>query len=280
MSTAVGFRTLRAEDYARAVEKLGADIAVGLGDIPFGRALGSKRVEKATDRTIEWMKGHVAVRRNGGEGRGGGKLFAPLLPLACASQQFYVECLTQELGSDVDGLAVYDVATLKDLPTSLHHLPRLGLTEPGTPHEVLRHITLGIDLLTLPFITQATDAGIALDFHFSAPSLSPDATNNNTPLPLGIDMWLPTHAADLSPLSIGCECYTCTHHHRAYIQHLLAAKEMLGWVLLQLHNHHIIDLFFAAVRRSIAKGVFERDVEGFARAYEGRLPEGTGLGPR
>ena len=90
VSTAVGFRTLGAEDYAEASEQLKPDIVVGLGDVPYGRALGSKRIEKATDRMIEWLQNHVALRKEQEERRG--RLFVPLLPVSCANQQFYVDC--------------------------------------------------------------------------------------------------------------------------------------------------------------------------------------------
>ena len=111
------------------------------------------------------------------------------------------------------------------------HLPRLGFTVPAGPHEVLQHIRLGIDILVVPFVGAATDAGIALDFAFTTPSKS--ALIGLPQLPLGVDMWSALHATDLSPLARGCQCYACTNHHRAYVQHLLMAKEMLGWVLLR-----------------------------------------------
>lgn len=277
MCTAVGFRTLRAEDYAEAVEELKADIVIGLGDIPYGRALGSKRIEKATDRSIQWITDHVNMRKEAPAGTAQAKLFAPLLPVSCANQHFYLDCLAQEVANDVSGLAVYDLISLEDMPEALSHLPRLGFTTPKTPHEVVQHITLGIDIITIPFISAATDAGIALDFSFPAP---PSSVSNHTAVPLGLDMWFSTHAVDLSPLTEGCKCYACIKHHRAYVQHLLVAKEMLGWVLLQIHNHHIIDLFFQGIRQSIADGSFEQDVKHFERVYEDQLPEGTGQGPR
>jgi queuine tRNA-ribosyltransferase subunit QTRTD1 len=132
-----------------------------------------------------------------------------------------------------------------------------------------------MDLFTIPFISSATDAGIALTFHFPAPLFS-----TQTPLPLGIDTWSPTLSTSLSPLSPFCTCYTCKTHHLAFIQHLLSAKEMLGWVLLQIHNHHIISQFFTAIRISIADGRFEEECKTFARMWESELPEKTGQGPR
>lgn len=280
VSTAVGFKTLEADDYAESVERLGADVVIALADVPYGRALGSKRVEKATDRSIEWLQSHVALRKDKAERAGfagQGKLFAALLPISCANQQFYVESLSDsDVRDELAGLAVHSLETLEDLPAELVHLPRIGFTEPSTPHEILRHVAAGLDVLTAPFVHTATDNGIALDFAFPAPSSPP----HSSPQLLGIDMWSPTHATDLSPLRPGCECYACINHHRAYVQHLLSAKEMLAWVLLQLHNHHILSLFFAGIRRSLAEGTLEDNVKGFAERYEPVLPEKTGQGPR
>ncbi|KAK5137704.1 hypothetical protein LTR08_007275 [Meristemomyces frigidus] len=280
VSTVVGFKSLPADDYANAVEKLQADVVIGIGDIPYGRALGHKRIEKATDRNIKWMQSHVALREGSSDSIKQARLFAPLLPVSCANQQFYVDSLVQDLAGDISGLAIYDLSSLMDLPETLRHLPRLGFTTPSTPQDILRHISLGIDVLTIPFVSTATDAGIALDFNFSALQQASAELELNAPIPLGIDMWQSTHAADLSPLVESCECYTCTNHHRAYVQHLLVAKELLGWVLLQIHNHHTIELLFTSIRRSLAVGTFTQDVERFGRVYESHLPEKSGQGPR
>lgn len=278
--TAVGFRQLKAEDYAEAAENLQADIVIGLGDIPYGRALGAKRVEKATDRNIEWLRDHIQLRNESERKDTLAKLFAPLLPVSCANQQYYIDSLIGDCSNYVSGLAIYTLDCLEDFPKALEDLPRLAFTEPSTPHQILREIALGIDIHTVPFITAATDAGIALDFSFSAARHIQQDHEPVPILPLGIDMWLPEHAADLSPLVDGCKCYACTNHHRAYVQHLLNAKEMLAWVLLQIHNHHIMDLFFAGIRKSIANDSFESDVKDFERTYESLLPEKTGQGPR
>jgi queuine tRNA-ribosyltransferase subunit QTRTD1 len=136
-----------------------------------------------------------------------------------------------------------------------------------------------MDIFTIPFIGFATDAGIALTFQFPQP-LPESRSTGSTPVPLGIDMWDTTHAISLLPLSKSCSCYTCTSHHRAYIQHLLSAKEMLGWTLLQIHNHHILSEFFTDIQDSIRKGSFDADVDVFARSYESELPEKSGQGPR
>ncbi|KAK5694685.1 hypothetical protein LTR97_009275 [Elasticomyces elasticus] len=280
--TAVGFKTLEAVDYADAAKHLQPDVVVGLGDVPHGRSLGSKRIEKATDRTIQWMSDHVQSRRETAKEHNAkqAKLFAPLLPVSCLNQQYYIESLTGELADEVSGLAIYDLISIEDLPEALQHLPRLDLTAPQTPHEVLRRIALGMDILTLPFVTAATDAGIALSFTFPARTASVTNGSYTEALPLGTDMWPAHHAIDVSPLAEGCDCYSCTNHHRAYLQHLLAAKEMLAWVLLQIHNHCVIDRFFQAIRQSITDTTFVEDAEAFRKTYDSAMPESTGLGPR
>jgi queuine tRNA-ribosyltransferase len=267
----------------KASEKLGVDIVVALGDIPYGRALGSKRVIKAEDRTIAWLQSHTALRGNGdiqSQDGSTAKLFASMLPLPCSKQEALVDCIAGELSANVSGLAIYSSDTMLDFPQSLSHLPRLDFSAPESPHEILQHIRQGMDIMTVPFIGAATDAGIALDFTFLTTNDSLANGHTDEPATLGVDMWNPAHATDVSPLREGCTCYACTNHHRAYVQHLLAAKEMLGWVLLQIHNHHVVDLFFAGVRKSISQDSFEQDIAAFEKAYENRLPEKTGQGPR
>ncbi|KAF2208484.1 hypothetical protein CERZMDRAFT_49104 [Cercospora zeae-maydis SCOH1-5] len=285
--TAVGFRALKSEEYAEKAESLQADILVGLGDIPYERALGNKRIEKATDRNIAWLEEHIFLRRSE-QKPSRAHLFASLLPVSCAKQQYYIEELTGQFAEHISGLAVYDLDSLEGLPVALGHLPRLNFAAPKTPRDILYQIRLGLDVLVVPFVGAATDAGIALDFTFGS---SPGATTNghgpvvnghssSDPLPLGIDMWSEDHAVDLSPLAKDCQCYACTSHHRAYLQHLLSAKEMLGWVLLQIHNHHVMDLFFASIRQSLASDTFEEDTTRFEQKYESLLPAKTGQGPR
>ena len=276
----MGFRQLPIGEFTRAVSKLRPDIVVGPGDIPYGvDKVSKKKTEKVTDRTTKWMLEHVQARRLSKKNAEGlPPLYAPLLPLPIESQRWYIEHLLEDMIQDVDGLAVYDTCALQGLPVEMQHLPRLGFTAPKSPAAILEHISLGMDVFTVPFIGAVTDAGIAMDFAF--PVNEEDKTARSEPRVLGVDMWQVAHAADLSPLTSDCSCYACTNHHRAFVQHLLAAKEMLGWVLLQMHNHHIMDVFFAGVRKSIACGTFEDDCAAFRRVYEPDLPAKTGQGPR
>ncbi|KAF2448602.1 tRNA-guanine transglycosylase [Karstenula rhodostoma CBS 690.94] len=275
--TSVGYKSVSSEYYAAAARKLQPDVVVGMADIPFGQpAIGIKRKDKMSDRTEAWLRDLVATRSAMATAEPRFAIFAPILPIERDLQSWYLEHLLDDMVDSISGVAIYDAFLLDDLPDALHHLPRLSLHVPASPHELLRQVSLGMDLLTVPFIASATDAGIALDFSFPPP----ENGNSNERQTLGIDMWHAEHALAVTPLSKHCQCYACTKHHRAYVQHLLSAKEMLGWFLIQVHNHSVVESFFASIRSSIDAGTFEAHVAAFEAFYEPQLPEKTGQGPR
>lgn len=276
--TSVGFNYVSSDYYAAAARKLQPDIVVGLADIPFGQAsIASKRKDKMSDRTETWLRDLIAKKSTVAKDDKAWAIFAPILPIERNLQSWYIDHLLEDMVDKIDGVAIYDTSLLEQFPEQLQHLPRLSFDAPASPQEILRQITLGMDIFTVPFLNDATDAGIALDFTFPAPTRDPDTSAR---LSLGVDMWSDAHATSVTPLSTGCNCYACTNHHRAYLQHLLSAKEMLGWVLLQIHNHATLSAFFTGIRVSIMRNTFDADVAAFAAFYEPQLPEKTGQGPR
>lgn len=56
---------------------------------------------------------------------------------------------------------------------------------------------------------------------------------------------------DDRPLEEGCQCPACRHYSRAYIRHLLKAKEMLGLRLLVLHNLYFYNTMMEEIRDAI-----------------------------
>ncbi|KAF2191679.1 tRNA-guanine transglycosylase [Zopfia rhizophila CBS 207.26] len=278
--TSVGFRSISSDYYAAAARKLQPDIVIGLADIPFGQAaIGVRRKDKMSDRTESWMRDIIAKRNTIDKDERRFHIFAPILPIEGQLQSWYLDHLVDNMVDKISGVAIYDSHLLDELPEELQQLPRMSFDNPASPQALLRQISLGMDIFTVPFVSDATDAGIALDFTFPAPKKA-NLKNGSLRQSLGIDMWLTEHSGSMTPLTGACTCYTCIKHHRAYIQHLLSAKEMLGWVLIQLHNHAIMDTFFAGVRNSIANDTFEQDVTAFEAFYEPKLPEKTGEGPR
>ncbi|OAL38077.1 hypothetical protein AYO20_02529 [Fonsecaea nubica] len=269
ISTSVGFRFLEVEQYHEAIRKLKADISTSIADLISTKEASAKRIEKSVDRTHAWLRDFVESAEEG-EGL---PVFAAIPPHEPQLLSLYFADLKDEYKSHISGLCVYSPSTVVELPDVLRDRPTVCLADPSSPHAVLAAVDVGVDLLTIPFVTQSSEHGIALSFAFPGSS---DTLNQ----PLGIDLWSTTHATNLGPLSPKCTCYTCTRHHRAYVHHLLQANEMLAWTLLQIHNFSVIDAFFSAVRQSIRNQTFEDDKRTFSRAYKSELPEQTGQGPR
>ncbi len=61
---------------------------------------------------------------------------------------------------------------------------------------------------------------------------------------------------DFNPIDDTCDCYTCTHYTRAYVHHLLKAKEMLASTLATIHNERYIVRLLDRIRASIVEGHF------------------------
>ena len=287
--TSVGFQSVSESEYIQYVARLRPDIVVGLSDISYGTIPGTKRVEKMGHRTGKWLDSLITeLKTEADNSKSLSAIFAPVLPIDFHLQWEYLHHIVDELAESISGLAFYSSSLLPDIPatTRLSSLPRLSLDEPASPHHILRQVSLGMDLFTIPFVDFATDGGLALQFEFPKAALDEESfhakeeNGSSRVKPLAIDLSLPKHAKSVAPLMKNCNCYACTSHHRAYIHHLLSAKEMLGWVLLQIHNHQILSSFFSAIQESIKAGTYEADREIFEREYESELPEGTGQKPR
>ena len=72
---------------------------------------------------------------------------------------------------------------------------------------------------------------------------------------------------DGKPIEEGCQCPACRHYSRAYIRHLLKAKEMLGMRLCVLHNLYFYNHMMEEIREAIEQGRYaeykKAKLEGF-----------------
>jgi queuine tRNA-ribosyltransferase len=294
--TSRGFDTLGVARYAATVEALRPDIVIPLADLLYaGNIPVSKRQLRMAERTEDWVDEFLDLIDAETRTRSPSmSVFAPALAVEYPIQWAYLKHLEEDLMDQLAGLAVYDVNIMPELTNykSFGPLPKLSLDLPKSPHDILRQVCLGVDLVMAPFINNASDAGVALTFTLPAPaetetssSAMPTttATDATGPQPLGIDLWSPEHKTSLAPLQDGCTCHACQRHHRAYIHHLLNAKEMLGWNLLQIHNHHVLAGFFESIRAALTRGGSE-EVDAarrrFAVTYQNEMPAGTGERPR
>ena len=65
------------------------------------------------------------------------------------------------------------------------------------------------------------------------------------------------HKFDFGPLEEGCDCYTCRHYSRAYVDHLLRAREFNGFTLATIHNEHFFVKLLDDIRTAIDGGYFD-----------------------
>ena len=74
---------------------------------------------------------------------------------------------------------------------------------------------------------------------------------------------------DDRPIEEGCACPACRHYSRAYIRHLLKAKEMLGMRLCVLHNLYFYNKMMEEIRGAIEEGRYQEykkaKLAGFAK---------------
>ena len=73
-------------------------------------------------------------------------------------------------------------------------------------------------------------------------------------------------ARENDPIDETCTCYTCRHFTRAYLRHLIVAKEMLAATLLSVHNLHTLLQLARDMRQAIFEGSFERFANNFLAA--------------
>jgi queuine tRNA-ribosyltransferase len=68
---------------------------------------------------------------------------------------------------------------------------------------------------------------------------------------------------DSDPIDATCECYACANFSRAYVRHLVKSNEILGHILLTVHNvHFLLDLM-----RQLRKHILAGNVGQFAGAF-------------
>jgi queuine tRNA-ribosyltransferase len=122
----------------------------------------------------------------------------------------------------------------------------------GTPEDLVEGVARGIDIFDCVLPTRVARNGQAL-------------------LRTGkYNMRNAKFAKDPAPIDETCGCYACRHFSRAYIRHLLVAKEILGATLLTIHNLHTMLTLIHDVRAAILGGRFTDFRAAFWAAREER----------
>lgn len=73
---------------------------------------------------------------------------------------------------------------------------------------------------------------------------------------------------DFTPLDPECDCYCCRHYTKAYLRHMINVGEMMGGMLISLHNISFLTGLMRRMRQAILEGGFSEFAEEFYAKYK------------
>ncbi len=149
---------------------------------------------------------------------------------------------------NLDGYAVGGLAVGETHEEMYHILdevvPYLPVDKPtylmgvGTPANILEGVERGIDFFDCVYPTRNGRHGHLYTNHGK------------------INLFNAKYELDSRPIEEGCGCPACQRYSRAYIRHLLKAKEMLGMRLCVLHNLYFYNTMMTEIRDALDAGRF------------------------
>lgn len=156
-------------------------------------------------------------------------------------------------GYAVGGLAVGESheEMYRILDAVVPHLPEnkpTYLMGVGTPANILEAVDRGVDFFDCVYPSRNGRHGHVYTNHGK------------------MNLFNAKYELDDRPIEEGCNCPACRSYSRAYIRHLLKAKEMLGMRLCVLHNLYFYNTMMEEIRNAIDAGEFQ--------AYKKRKLEG------
>ena len=162
---------------------------------------------------------------------------------------------------DLDGYALGGLAVGESHEEMYHVIEE---TVPYLPKEKPTYL-MGVG--TPANILEAVDRGV--DF-FDCVYPSRNGRHGHVYTNFGkINLFNAKYELDDRPIEPGCQCPACQRYSRAYIRHLLKAKEMLGMRLCVLHNLYFYNTMMEEIRAALDAGEFAaykaRKLEGLAR---------------
>lgn len=109
----------------------------------------------------------------------------------------------------------------------------------GTPENILEAVDRGVDFFDCVYPSRNGRHGHVY-------------TNRGK-----LNLFNAKYETDSEPIEEGCTCPACRRYSRAYIRHLLKAKEMLGMRLCVLHNLNFYNRLMTEIREAIEKGEYK-----------------------
>ncbi len=232
-------------------ENLGADIIMCFDQCP--HPTDRKIVEQAVKRTSDWAErcriAHPDDSRQALFGIQQGGIFEDMR----GQSSEFLRSL------DFVGYAVGGLAVGESKPEMYQTLdfcvPMLPESKPrylmgvGAPDDLAHAITRGIDIFDCVLPTRIARHGTVFTFTGT------------------MNMGNAVHTRDERPIDDTCTCYCCQNFSRAYLRHLVKAKELLAHYLLSIHNIKFLIQHVEAMRAAIFADELDRYTQDFLRRY-------------
>jgi queuine tRNA-ribosyltransferase len=243
--------TLTPETVVAVQNELGADIIMALDVCP-PYPCPRPDVEEAVRLTIEW-----AARSRAAHGRADQALWGIIQ--GGVEKDLRQRCAAELVAMDFPGYAIGGVSVGEG-----HDRLRevLGWTAPllpadrprylmgvGEPRDVVAAVAAGVDLFDCVLPTRNGRNACAFTFEGM------------------IRLRNEVFKTDRRPIEEDCDCPACRRFSRGVLRHLFAAGEMLGPILLSIHNLRFFTRFFGRMRQAIREGRFEPAAQALLDRY-------------
>lgn len=221
---------------------LGADIIMAFDECPPGDA-PIEYQQKALERTLRWAKVSAESHARPNDQ----SLFG--IVQGGTSQQLRTHCAEELMKLDLPGYAVGGLAVGEGFEAMKAVLgfttPILPVDKPrylmgvGFPRDLVVGVAAGIDMFDCVMPTRNGRNAYAF-------------TANGA-----IRLRNAKYVRDTGPLEDGCDCYSCRTFTRGAIRHFFSADEMLGPILVSVHNVRFYQRLMADIRQAIVENRFE-----------------------
>lgn len=232
------------EESMQIQSNLASTIAMAFDECPSSVA-DRKYVQDSVDRTARWLvRCQNEMKRLNGLPQTINKeqlLFG--INQGAVYEDIRISHAKQIAELDLDGYAVGGLAVgesheemYRILDVTVPNLPEnkpVYLMGVGTPANILEAVDRGVDFFDCVYPTRNGRHGHVY-------------TNQGK-----LNLFNQKYEKDSNPIEQGCMCPACRRYSRAYIRHLLKAKEMLGMRLCVLHNLYFYNTMMEEIREAI-----------------------------
>jgi queuine tRNA-ribosyltransferase len=234
-------------------QKLGADIIMAFDECspPYDRAY----CERAMVRTHAWARRSLAAKTRPDQALFGIVQGGAFADLRRESAEFIagLDCPGYAIGGLSVGETKADMNAMLEVVTPVlpENKPRY-LMGVGSPEDLINGVLRGVDIFDCVLPTRLARHQAAM------------TTTGR------INLMNAANAADKRPIEEDCPCYTCQNFTRAYLRHLIMAKEMLAATLISIHNLTTLIGLMSRARQAIIEGRYEAFAAAFLANYETR----------